>query len=423
MMLAAMVALAAPAGSAAASDGRAGAGRGWSGTWATAQQQPRAGNDFQGPNWSLKGFADESVRQVVRVSAGGSRVRIRLSNLYGTKPLRVAGATIAKAGEGAALRPGTVRPLTFRRSPSTTIPTGRAATSDAAPLSTAPLEKLTVTLYFAEPTGAATFHEGGFTTTYRAAGDHRFEGGAEAFAGETSHSWYYLTGVDVAGGHGRAKGHGRARGAVVAFGDSITDGAFSTPNADNRYPDELAERLVAAGVPMGVLNAGINGNMLLTDSPCFAGEKGVTRFQRDVIGQPGVRTVIVLEGINDIGLGGVDTGCGTPPVMTAEQLIKGHRALIRAAHAHDIKIIGATVTPVKGNEYGYDTERNEAVRDALNRWIRHGGEYDAVVDFDRALADPADPDALLPAYDAGDHLHPNDAGMKAMAEAIDLDTL
>jgi lysophospholipase L1-like esterase len=393
-----------------------GAGRGWSGAWATAPQWPMAGNEWLGPNWSLAGFADESVRQVVRVSAGGSQVRIRLSNLYGTGPLRVAGATIAKAGDGAAIQPGTVRPLTFGRSPSTTIPPGHVAASDTALLFTTPLERLTVTLHFAEPTGAATFHEGGLTTTYRATGDHRFDHGAGAFAGETSHSWYYLSGVDVAGGPGRAKG------SVVAFGASITDGVNSTPGADNRYPDELAERLVAAGTPMGVLNAGISGNMLLTDSPCYAGDKGVARFSRDVLDQPGVRTAIVMEGLNDIGLGGKDTGCGTPAVVTAAQLIEGHRALIHAAHARNTKIIGATLTPFKGNPWLYD-ERNEAVRDALNHWIRHSGEYDAVADPDRALADPTDRDALLPAYDSGDHLHPNDAGLKAIAAAIDLNTL
>ncbi|WP_248965481.1 SGNH/GDSL hydrolase family protein [Sphaerisporangium perillae] len=408
--LAAAVSLA-PA--AAAAGGPGGDGRGWSGAWSTAPQPPMGGEAE--PNWSQAGFAGQSIRQVVRVSAGGSQVRIRLSNAYGTRPLRLAGATIAKAGEGAAVRQETVRRLTFGRSPSATIAPGGAATSDTAPLSTAPLDKLTVTAYFAEPTGAATFHEGGLTTTYRAAGDQLFDGAGGAF-GETSHSWYFLTGVDVSGGP-RPFG-----GAVVAFGDSITDGAVSTPGADNRYPDELAERLVAAGRPMGVLNAGINGNMLLTDSPCFSGVRGVARFSRDVLEQPGVRTAIVLMGVNDIGLGGLDLGCGTPPLMTPDRLIEGHRALIRAAHARGITIIGATITPFKGNEY-YDSPRNEAVRDAVNRWIRRSGEYDQVVDLDRVLADPADRDALNPAYDGGDRLHPNDAGMKAMAAAVDLDRL
>ncbi|GAA3809688.1 SGNH/GDSL hydrolase family protein [Sphaerisporangium flaviroseum] len=389
-----------------------GHGQAWSGSWATAPQWPMPSNEWLGPNWSMDGFGGQSVRQVVRLSTGGSHLRIRLSNLYGTMPLRVTGATIAKTGVGAAIRPGTMLPLTFGHAPHATIPPGQTLNSDAVPLSAAPLERLTVTLYFAEPTGPATFHQGGLTTTYRAVGDHRFDNGAEAYAGGTSHSWYYLTGVDVAGGPQAA------RGAVVAFGDSITDGAISTPDADNRYPDELAERLVAAGKPIGVLNAGINGNMVLTDSPCFAGDKGVGRFTRDALDQPGVRAAIVLEGINDIVPSG-DIGCGAPPLLTAEQIIEGHRELIRAAHARKIKIIGATLTPIKGNDLYYSVQ-NEAVRDEVNQWIRSGGEYDAVVDLDRVLADPEDSDAMRPAYAAEDKLHPNDAGMRAMASAINL---
>jgi lysophospholipase L1-like esterase len=408
-----------PAGSAAAADSHAregGAGRGWLGAWTTAQHHPIPGNEWDGPNWSLDGFANQSVRQVVRISTGGSHVRVRLSNRYGTKPLRVAGATIAKTGSSAAIRPGTLRPLTFGHRLSATIPAGAQATSDAVLLSVSALESLSVTLYFAEPTGPATFHEGALTTTYRATGNRRFDYGTAAFAGETSHSWYYLTGVDVAGGSRGSKG------TVVAFGDSITDGYGSTHDATNRYPDELAERLVAAGTQLGVVNAGINGNKLLADSPCY-GEQGLVRFQRDVLEQPGVRTAIVLLGLNDIGAGGFpDFGCGASPVVTAAQVIEAHRALIRAAHVHGVTIIGATLTPMKG-AYGYDTPENETARDAVNQWIRISGEYDVVVDLDRALADPADPDALLPAYDFGDHLHPNDAGTKAIAAAINLNTL
>ncbi|WP_051581793.1 SGNH/GDSL hydrolase family protein [Pseudonocardia acaciae] len=415
-----VVALAALSGCAASSrtpahDG-AGAGPAWSGTWAAAQQRAMPGNEWFGPNWSLAGFAEQSVRQLVRVSAGGSQVRIRLSNLYGATPLRIAGATIAVAGNGAAVQPGTVRALRFAGSPSTTIPEGVTAASDAVPLSVAPGQTLTVTAYFAEPTGAATFHQAGFTTTYRADGNHLLDQDAAAFAGETSHSWYYLTGVDVAGEPNRP-GH-----AVVAFGDSLTDGSMSTPNSNHRYPDLLADRLIAEGKPMGVLNAGINGNMVLTDYPCFAGEKATTRVNRDLLEQPGVRTVIVLQGINDIGLGGTDTGCAAPPAVTPARLIEGHRALIHAAHTHGIKIIGATVPPFRGNPL-YFTEANNATRIALNQWIRDSGEYDAVADIDRILGNPANPDTLLPAYDSGDNMHPNDAGMKAIADAIDLNTL
>jgi lysophospholipase L1-like esterase len=408
-----------PPGAASATDrddSTRAAGRGWSGAWATAPHHPIPGNQWDGPNWSLDGFTNQSVRQVVRVSTGGSQVRIRLSNRYGTEPLHVTGATIAKAGPGAAVRPATLRPLTFGYRLPTTVPVGADATSDPAWLPVSALEKVTVTLYFGGPTGAATFHEGGLTTTYRAAGDHRFDHGAAAFIGETSHSWYHLTGVDVAGAPRRAEG------TVVTFGDSITDGYGSTLGADSRYPDELAERLVAAGRPVSVVNAGINGNKLLADSPCY-GEKGVTRFHRDVLGQPRVRTAIVLLGLNDIGAGGFpDFGCGASPVVTAAQVIEAHRSLIRAARANGVTIIGATLTPMKG-AYGYDTAANEAVRDAVNEWIRTSGEYDDVVDLDLALADPDEPDALRAAYDSGDHLHPNDAGTKAIAAAINLSTL
>jgi lysophospholipase L1-like esterase len=391
---------------AATSDDRPGR---WTGTW-TAAQIASFPDFFGQKNWS-DGFDNHSVRQVVRVSRGGSPVRIRISNVYGEAPLRLSGASLGRAGAGASLRPGPVLPLTFNRSRAAVVPAGREAVSDAVPLRVAALERLTVTLYFAGPTGPSTFHLFATATSYRAAGDHRFDRDGRAF-GETSQSWYYLSGVEVGG---QARGR---RGAVVAFGDSITDGSFSTPDADNRYPDELAERLVTAGRPRAVLNAGIGGNRVLADSPAL-GEKATARFQRDALGQPGVRTVIVLEGINDIGMG---EATGAP--VTAQQLIEGHRALIRAARARGVKVIGGTITPTKGVPYpGYHTERGEAVRDAVNQWIRTGGEYDAVVDFDRALADPADRDRIRREYDGGDGLHPNDAGMRAMAAAVDINAL
>jgi lysophospholipase L1-like esterase len=204
----------------------------------------------------------------------------------------------------------------------------------------------------------------------------------------------------------------------VAFGDSITDGAASSLDANNRYPDELAERLRGRH---GVLNAGIGGNRVLNDSSCF-GEAAVRRFERDVLGRPDVRTVIVLEGINDIHASDIEFECFEPnPVVAASELIEGHRTLIRQAHARGVRAIGATVMPYKGS-FAY-TERGEAVRDALNTWIRTSGEYDGVVDLDRALASSDDPDVIAAAYDSGDRLHPNDAGYHAMAAAVDLRTL
>ncbi|MGI5240430.1 SGNH/GDSL hydrolase family protein [Dactylosporangium sp. CA-139066] len=389
---------------------------GWSAGWAAAVQPPALPSEWAPPSWSTAGFHNQSIRQVVRVSTGGQWLRIRLSNAYGAKPLRLTGASIGKSGTGAAIHEGSIQSLQFARHASTTIPPAATATSDPVRLRTTALERLTVTLYFAEQTGPATFHSTGLTTTYRATGDHRSSRSAGAFTGETSPSYFYLTGVDVTGGDGRSSG------TVVTFGDSITDGYDSTPNADNRYPDELAERLVAAGRPLGVANSGIDGNLLLTSSPCF-GEAGVARFRRDALDQPGVRAVIVLLGINDIGsANGPDFGCGSPPDVSAADLITGHRALIRAAHARGVRIIGATLTPFKGNAY-YDTEANQRRRADFNEWMRTSGEYDAVIDLDRTLADPADPAAMNPIYASPDRLHPNDAGMTAIAAAVPISRL
>ncbi|WP_344414918.1 SGNH/GDSL hydrolase family protein [Amycolatopsis minnesotensis] len=377
----------------------------WSGSWASAPQAPGAG---LAENWSVRGFSEQSVRQVARLSAGGPAVRIRLANTYGAAPLRVTRATVARSGDGAAVREGTVRPLTFGLARPVTIPAGAEIVSDPAPLPVSPLDRLTVTLYFATPTGPVTYHGFANATSYRANGDHSADTAPGAFT-ETSGSGYVFTGVDVLGPPLR-------RDTVVAFGDSITEGAASTADADRRYPDRLAERLHGR---FGVLNEGIGGNRVLNDSTCF-GEKGVARFQRDVVERPDVRSVIVLEGINDIGSSAGGLGdCFTPnPEVTAQQLIEGHRALIGKAHAKGIKAIGATLPPFQGADYY--TERGEAVRDALNAWIRTSGEYDAVVDYDRALADPANPDRMLAAYDSGDHLHPGDAGYQAMAAAVRL---
>ncbi|HEU5391657.1 MAG TPA: GDSL-type esterase/lipase family protein [Streptosporangiaceae bacterium] len=239
----------------------------------------------------MTGFSDQTIRQTIRLSRGGSRIRIRLPNRYGARPLHVTGATIAEALDGAALMPGTMRRLSFRGARSVTIPAARSAASDATALPVFPLESVTITLFFAGTTGPSTFHEDGLTTSYRATGDHLSDPGSAAFAGTTSHSYYYLDGVDVTGGG--------TRGTVVAFGDSISNGHNSTVGASKRYTDALAERLAAAHLPLGVANAGITGNLLLSQLPCF-GEKGVARFQRDALSQPGVRAVIVEEGTNDI---------------------------------------------------------------------------------------------------------------------------
>ncbi|SED22144.1 SGNH/GDSL hydrolase family protein [Streptomyces sp. TLI_105] len=383
----------------------------WRGAWAASPQSATA--PF-GPNWSQQGFDNQTVRQVVRVTAAGTRTRIELTNRYGTGPLRITGATVARTATGSAVEPGSVRTLRFDHRPSVTIPAGETLLSDAVNLPVEAFEQLTVTLYLADPTGPATFHSFSSATSYRAEGDHRADLSGGAFR-ETSTSWYFLSGVEVTGGRDTAR-----RDGIVTFGDSITDGLGSTADADNRYPDELAERLAATGRTRAVLNHGISGNEVVNDTT-WAGEKAVARFRKDVLTEKGVGTVILLEGINDIGGSGPAFPGGPTPEVSVNQLIEGHRTLIRQAHAHGLKVVGATLTPIKGSFY--DTPVNEAKREAFNTWVRTSGAYDAVVDFDRAVADPADPDRILPAYDSGDHIHPGDAGYTAMAGALDLEEL
>ena len=385
----------------------------WSASWTSAMQQPVANSQAIWPNWSTQGFSHQTIRQQVQISGGGSRIRIRLSNLYGTQPLRIAAATVAESAGGAATKPGTMRSLTFRGRHSATIPAGQVTASDAASLHVTPLEPLTVTLFLAGATGPATFHDDGLTTTYQATGDHVRDSGAAAFDGTTSHSYYYLTGVDVPT---------RGAGTVVAFGDSITNGHNSTVGGNARYTDALAERLIADHSPLSVANAGISGNLLLHQLPCF-GETGITRFARDALDQPGVRTVILMEGSNDI-WDYQDHGCGATPAVTARQIIDGLRVLIHAAHARGIRIVGATILPFKASyELPADFQRAEAIRQAVNNWVLSSGEYDAVANFAAAVADPADPHQLNPSYDSGDHLHPNDAGYRAIAAAINIGNL
>ncbi|MEU4291556.1 SGNH/GDSL hydrolase family protein [Kribbella sp. NPDC026596] len=359
---------------------------GWSAAWATAMQRPTANT----ANWSTTGFEHQTIRQTIRLSTGGRSLRIRLSNEYGTKPLHLTGVTV---GERHLTAP-------FHGSPRTTIAPGRTITSDPVKIPTVAGEQLTISLYVEGSTGPATFHEDGLTTTYATPGGHLHD---DVVGGETSHSVYYLTGVDVTG----------ATGTVVTFGDSITNGHNSTVGADRRYSDALAERLRSRR--LGVANVGISGNLLLHELPCF-GAQGTSRFESDALGQPGVRTVVVEEGENDIWDSEFNFGCGSTPRVTADQIVAGYRSMIRSAHAHGVRIVGATITPFKADYMQpADFARAEAIRDQVNTWIRTSGQYDAVADFARAVGDPADEQRLNPAYDSGDHLHPNDAGYQALA--------
>ncbi|WP_329518722.1 SGNH/GDSL hydrolase family protein [Spirillospora sp. NBC_01491] len=385
---------------------------GWVQSWAAAPQRPVAGNEDDGANWSTTGFKDQSLRQVIRVGQGGARVRIRLSNRYGTKPLKVAGATVARSAGGAQAWPDTSARVTFGGAASVMVKPGAELVGDPVALSTSPLEKLAVTLRFTSATGPATFHR--FTTqaAYLAKGDHTADPAGGAFTASTD-ALYYLTGVDVAGG--------KVAGTAVAFGDSLVDGTGST--GEGRWPDVLAGRLLTAGRPATSVNAGIAGNQLLADSPCF-GDKALTRFRKDVLDVPGVRSVLIHLGANDIGASQVQNECQRRAApVTPQELIAGHRELIRAAHSRGVKATGVTVLPLKGALFPIWSPEGEKARQGLNHWIRTSGEYDAVLDADRAMAGPADPDRSLLAYTFQDGLHPNDAGHQAIARAADLGAL
>jgi lysophospholipase L1-like esterase len=346
---------------------------------------------------------------VAHVGLGGAAVRIRVSNRFGTAPLRLGHVTVAVQASGAnspaAVR-GTMRDVTFGRSRSATVPAGADLSSDPVPLPVRADTDLLVTLYLPTVSGPVTTHPLAEQTSFFAVdGDHAPDVAGTAYTGRTSR-WYYLTGIDVVAPP--------ARGSVVTFGDSITDGAGSTAGANHRWPDLLADRLLTQPPHrrLGVLNAGISGNRLLRDGAGF-GVRALARLDEDVFSRTGVRSMIVLEGINDIQQ--------TPHETDPARIEAAYREIAARAHARGVKVIGATILPFKGWQV-YD-ETLEATRQAVNRFIRTSGVFDVVIDFDAVTRDPADPLRLRPAYDSGDHLHPSDAGYKAMANAVDLNRL
>jgi lysophospholipase L1-like esterase len=353
-------------------------------------------------------FDNQTIRMVVHSSIAGSDPRITLSNRFSNTPLTVTAVDIAVQGSGGAAAAATTRSVTFGGAGRVTIPAGGQLTSDDVPISVATGENLLVSLYLPTATGMSTWHSDAFDRTYIASGDHTGDESAAAFT-DTTTSWYYLAGIDLVS-------H-TARGSVVAFGDSITDGYASSVSTYRRWPDDLARRLAGEPGPqrLGVVDAGIGGNRVLTDVPnLWQGISALKRFEHDALAQPGVKDVILLEGINDIGN---DAGPNGQP-LTAQDLINGYLALINEAHAIGVRTIGATLMPDKGN--GYYTPAAEATRQHVNQWIRTGGAFDGVIDFDRVMRGATDPAALNPSYDAGDHIHPNDVGMQAMGDAIDL---
>lgn len=378
----------------------------WARSWAAAPEPPRL-TGF-GPFPASPAFADQTVRQVVRLSAGGARLRLRLTNAYGTKPLKIGAAHVAIAGPDGSIVPGTDRIVLFSGQPSAEIAAGAPLLSDPVEVKVPAFAHVAVSLYLPEDTGPCTCHQTGMQTLY--VSEHGDVTGAPSVPARPGPGFRaFLSGVEVDTG-------GPAAG-LVAFGDSITDGVGSTPDADRRWPDILAERLDGR---VAVANEGISGNRVLHDG--FA-QSALARFDRDVLAVPGARWVVVFEGVNDLGLASAPPemiqrfGLTADPV-TAEGMIAGYRQLIARAHAKGLKVYGATITPYKGSAYW--SAEGEAKRQAINAWIRTSGEFDGVIDFDAVLRDPADPAQMRDGFHAGDHLHGSDAGYKAMADAIDL---
>lgn len=367
----------------------------WIGTWATAPVRADEGLSFQG----------DTLRQVVHVSIGGSQVRVRFTNRFGDAPVVIGDAAVALEGSGASPLSGTEHRITFMGARSVTIPPHADVYSDPVSLQIPSQSNLVVDLYLPGPTGPATSQTLAYQTNYYAVGNKAGEASAQDFT-HKFYSWYFLAGVDVSGTP--------ARGAVVAFGDSITVGAGGKRDANDRWPDFLAARLLAQrpSEQLGVLNSGISGNRILLGHPFF-GIAALARLDADVLSQSGVVGAIVLLGINDIQQ--------DPHQYDARSIELGLQQIVVQAHARGLRVTGCTITPYEG-WLTYDTA-GEATRLAVNEFIRHSGTFDAVADFDAVVRDPHDVHRLLPAYDSGDHLHPNAAAHRAMAAAIDLQAL
>ena len=353
----------------------------------------------------LHTFSNQTLRLVVQSSIGGNRVRIRLSNELGSTPLRIGAARIGLRAQGSDVAPGTDRALTFGGRPSVTIPAGAPALSDPVELHLPPLAQVAVSLYLPGNVQVATLSQARQAGYVSPGGDHTAS--ASLPVQRTIATRPFLTALEV----------DSMNGAIVVLGDALVDGTRSTLDANRRWTDVLARRLQAgrdAGARPGVINRGIAGNRLLGDNPAnpLAGRSALARFERDVLATSGARQLVLMVGIEDIA-----NGSAANPV-TLDDMVAGYRQLIARARAARIAVIGATLAPFEGAAL-YSVEK-ETLRQAVNTWIRSSGEFDAVFDADRALRDPARPSRLLPAYDSGDHLHPNDRGYQALGEAMPL---
>lgn len=350
-----------------------------------------------------RGFHNQTVRMMLRASLGGRRLRIRLENAFGSAPVEIGAAHIALRDRESAIVEGSDRVLMFAGKPGCTLGPGVVLLSDPVDLHVAPLADVAVSLYFPGDTGLPTSHATALHYTYVKDGDTTAE--PSMTGAQTTQSYYWLAALDVDAP--------ASAGAIVAFGDSITDGARSSNESNHSWPALLAARLAAnkTTTEVGVANEGIGGNRVLRDG---TGASALARLDRDVLSLSGVKWLMVLEGINDIG----HAATAPDEHVTVEDLIAAHRQIIDQAHAHGIRVIGCTLTPYEGA--GYSRDAGEEVREALNHWIRSGGAYDAVVDFEAAVRDQQDKKKFRAEFDPGDHLHPNDAGYQAMADAVDL---
>lgn len=380
----------------------------WLGSWASSQQIPEPENALPAP-----ALRDATLRQIVHLTVGGKELRVRLSNEFGTAPLTILSVHVAAplSKSTGRIDPATDEALSFAGSPEVTIPAGAAYTSDPVAFDARPLSDVAITLYLKDPPGQQTSHPGARETSFLAHGNH--VGDAMLKDATTVDHWFFISGVDV-----RESSPGAA---IVTLGDSITDGHATPDNSDTRWPDDLARRLESSPATrhLSVLNVGTGGNRLLLDG---LGPNALARFGRDVLAQTGVRYLIVLEGVNDLG-----TATRLAPISAAQhtllvrRIIGAYEQIILMAHAHGITAIGGTITPYEGSDYYHPAAPSEADRQAINAWIRQRGHFDAVVDFDAVVRDPRHPDRLRPAYDSGDHLHPSPAGYRAMAAAISLE--
>jgi lysophospholipase L1-like esterase len=379
----------------------------WVATWGASQQIPEPSNEL--PPEDLR---DATVRQIFHLSIGGSALRVHVSNAFGTEALRFTSVHIAHplSTSSPAIDPSSDQLLTFAGKPDVLVPPGAEFISDPVNLKVLPLSDIAVTFHLDTPPSRETSHPGSRATTYYVHGDAT----ASATLIEPKHvdHWFQVSEIDVQAPP--------EAGAVVVLGDSITDGHGATTNGNDRWTDVLAARLQASPQTRnaGVSNQGIGGNNLLVDG---LGPNALSRFDRDVLAPAGVRWLIVFEGVND--LGGLARTAEVPPADHAaqvERVLAAYRQIIERAHAHNLRVLGATVTPYVGSEYYHPSPVSEADRQAVNQWIRAAGHFDGVFDFDAVVRDPNHPDQLLPDFDCGDHLHPSPAGYKAMAESIPL---